>query len=135
MLARTPKFPFHPNQVYLSVPQGSTSGSCNCCGNFAHAVGLRVHLHSHLLRQLEWLQIQFMIQQSVGRYAMLLFNWGIFLWEQIAFLIQSFLSDQEQSEQSVAFIALLKVSPSQVESGEVAVEGLPLPVKKTAVCE
>lgn len=66
---------------------------------------------------------------------MLLFNWGIFLWEQIAFLIQSFPSDWEQSEQSVAFIALLKVSPSQVESGEVAVEGLPLPVRKTAVCE
>lgn len=43
--------------------------------------------------------------------------------------------DKEQSEQSVVFITLLRVSLSQVESCEPAVEGLPLPVRKIAACE
>lgn len=104
------------------MPQGSASGSCDCYGNPAHTVGLRVHLRSHLLRQLQWLQIWLVIQHSVGTVATVLFNTDFFFLEQIAFLIQSFLSEKEPSEQSVAYIILLRVSLGEVESCKPALE-------------
>lgn len=53
---------------------------------------------------------------------MVLFNTDFFFLEQIAFLIQSFLSDKEPSEQSVAYIILLRVSLGEVESCKLALE-------------
>lgn len=63
-----------------------------------------------------------MTQESVGRVAIVLFNMDLKKLEQIAFIIQSFLSEKELSEQSVAYVILLKFSLGEVETCKPALE-------------
>lgn len=60
--------------------------------------------------------------ESVGRVAILLFSMDFSKLEQIAFIIQSFLSEKKMSEQSVAYIIPFKFSLGEVESCKPALE-------------